>query len=548
MPKTVNPTETLVIDNFRGTLTYFPFGDINSGRGDIRVNAGANPFYRPGSLTWVEKVYQVDEAGSVITDLIMDGKERVEGGILYVYAIGHTGRLYKIQVNDPTTFNPDYDNPVLLATLSAQSPTFTRGGFIDFYGATERIYIGHDKGITRIDFDGTNETFVGALGSYTQSVPRPLRQFVGKLYFGNGSNIGEIDTTATVTTYAKLSPAFPTNTQVRDIDFSIDGNYLEIVVSSLALGDITSATQDTSITSASNSYLFKWNGTDAGYTAFTHYPTFSLDANITFQNYQYIFGRDQFGTGIFDPAFKFTQVPETPMILPNAIASSGNMLIYSAPLYFLGELWSQMYSWGPFDWEIGQPVGQWGLAIHHATSPETDVVQVPFQRIISSNAIGASSNGYANNQYGTSKVYFSCLETSAAPTTRYRLYKWRMVTSPQIAASTITPPPIAEAPIYQTQTQMFSKKVTAKEVRIYSDPWTADNAFEIALVGPDGEAITGTVREFSTSDGTLTVGQDYAWYNPEAAPSYAIGLRFMNLGTKNHIINKVEVEYAEGGK
>ncbi len=227
-----NPVKTLVVDNFRGSVTYFPFGDINSGRGDVRVNSGANPFLRPGALTWMEASTQIDPTGSVITDLVMDAQERVESNILYVYAIGHTGRLYKIQVNDPTTYNPDYDNPVLLATLTAGTPTFTRGGFIDFFGSTERIYIGHDKGVTQIDFNGANESAIS--GTWTQNVPRPLRQFVGNLYAGNGNNIAEINSSGLVTTSTKLSPAFPTNTQARDMDYSIDGNYLEIVVAQLA--------------------------------------------------------------------------------------------------------------------------------------------------------------------------------------------------------------------------------------------------------------------------------------------------------------------------
>lgn len=548
MATQTNNLETLVIDNFSGQLTYFPLGDINSGLGDIRFNAGANPFLRPKSLTWCEKVYPIDAAGSVITDLIMDGKERVESGILYVYAIGHTGRLYKIQVNDPTTFNPDYDNPVLLTTLTVNTPTFTRGGFIDFYGATEKIYIGHDKGLTSINFDGTGEAEVGVLASWTQNVPRPLKQFTGVLYIGNGANIATVDSTATVTTYTKLSPGFPTGTQVRDIDFSREGTYLEMVVSRIALGDITSATQDTGITSSAESYLFKWNGVDAGITAFDYYPTFSLDANITFQNYQYIFGRDQFGMGIFDPKFKFTQAPEIPMVLPNAIGSSGNILIHSSPLYFLGELWYQMYAWGPFDHEIGaNPTGYYGLAIHHATAPETDVVQVPFQKIISGNALGSSSNGYPGNQFGTSKVYFSTLETSSAPTIKYRLFKWRLITSPQVDG-VVTPPTAEEAPVYATQVQLFSKKIQVKEVRIYADPWIANNSFTISLTDTLGDTISGSQRTFSTTDGTLVVGEDFCKYNPQMKPVYAVGLAFLNEGTTNHIINKVEIDYTSGGE
>lgn len=540
---------TLTVDNFRGTLTYFPFGDINSGRGDIRVNAGGNPYMRPGSLTWIEKVYQIDSDGAVITDLIMAGKERVESGILYVYCIGHTGRVYKIQVNDPSSYNPDFDNPVLLTTLTSNSPTFTRGGFVEFFGATEKIYISHDKGVTSLNFDGTGEAFIGVLGSWTQTVPKPMREFVGKLYVGNGSNIAEIDSTGAVTSYTKLSPGFPTNTQVRDMDFSIDGNYLEMVVSTLALGDITSATQDTSITAAMESYIFKWNGTDIGYTTFDFYPAFSLDANATFQDYQYVFGRDQWGVGVYNPTFKFTQIPELTQVLPNAVTNSGNMVMWMAPLYFLEKLWAQMYVWGPFDWEIGQPQGFWGLAIKSATAPETDVIQIPYQQVVSGAGIGASSNGYAGNEFGRSKVYFSTLETSSAPTIKYRFYKWRMVTSPIVAGTLpVVPPPPEEAAIYQTQTQMFSKRTLAREVRVYADPWTENNSFEISLIGPDGNQIAGTIRTFDTADSTLTVGEDFVWYNPQMAPTYAIGLRIMNLGTANFIINKVEIDYSFGGE
>lgn len=539
-------TKTLVVDNFKGTLTSFPFGDINSGRGDIRQNAGANPFVRPGALTWIEKVYQIDAAGSVITDLIMDGRERVESGILYVYCIGHTGRVYKIQVNDPTTFNPDYDNPVLLTTITSGSPTFKRGGFIDFFGATERMYIGHDKGVTRLDFDGTNETAIS--GTWTQDVPRPLKQFVGKLYIGNGSNIAEIDSTATVTSSTKLSPGFPTNSQVRDIDYSTDGNYLEMVVSSLALGDITSVTQDTSVTSPAQSYVFKWNGTDTGYTTFDTYPVFSLGANATFQEYQYLFGRDAYGSALYNPTTKLAEYQEMADFLPNAVGSIGNLATFMAPLYFLGEQWLQMYTWGPYDWEVGQPIGFWGLTIHHAVSPETDVVQIPFQKIISGAALGSSSNGYTNNQFGTSKLYFSTLETSSGPTTAYRFFKWRIITTPTFGNSSVVPPSGDEGPIYQTQTQMFSKRQIAKEIRVYGDPWIADNAFEISLIGPDGEQIAGTIKVFDTADGTLNVGDDFCWFNPQMAPQYAIGLRVMNTGTTNHIINKVEIDIVPAGE
>lgn len=540
MPRTP-VIETLVIDNFQGMGTLFKFGNINSGKGYLQVNSGQNPFVKPGQLTWAEAPVQIDSAGSVITDMIVAGKERVESGILYVYAIGHTGRLYKIQVNDPTTYNPNYDNPVLLATLTSGTPTFTRGGFIDFFGATEQIYIGHDKGVTRINFDGTSESAIS--GTWEQTVPRPLKQFVGKLYIGNGSNIAEIDSTGTVTSSTKLSPGFPTGTQVRDMDFSVDGNYLEIVVSRLALEDITSSTQQTTRTSNVEGYVFKWNGTDTGYTTFDYYPSFAINANITFQNYQYRFGVDQFGAAIYNPTEKIITEAELAPPLPNAIASTGNLFLKMTPLYFNGVLEADLYAWGHADFEVGQPYGYWDLFFINATSPETDIIQVPFLLPVSNTGLGASSNNYTNNLFGISKMYFSTLETSVTPTTAYRLYKWTPIVSFQVQSTNAL-----IGAVYQTQTQMFSKRIKIKEVRIYANPWENGASFQIDLIGPDDSVISGSSRVFDTADGTLTVGEDFAWYNPQMDKTYAIAVLITNLGSVNHVINKIEIDFTAGGE
>lgn len=532
--------KTLVIDNFRGNLTSYPIGDINSGKSSTYVCSGQNPFLKPGSLTWNETPTLVDPTGLVITDLVMCGKERVESGILYVYAVGHTGRVYKIQVNNPATFNPDYDNPVLLTTITSGSPTFTRGGFIDFFGATEKIYIGHDKGVTTINFDGTGESAIA--GTWTQTVPRPLQQFVGKLYVGNGSNIAEIDSTATVTSSTKLSPGFPTNTQVRDIDVSSDGNYLETVVSRLALYDLTSSNQQTTSTANSESYIFKWNGTDIGYTAFTTFPSFSLSANTMFQNYQYTFGADQFGTAVYNPNEKIITFPESISINPNAVGSTGNLMTMLTTLYFNNVLEADLYYWGSFDFEVGNPLGYWDLFFINATSPQTDVNATPFQISVSNAGLGASSNGYVGNQFGTSKIYFSTLETSST-TTAYRFYKWKLITSITISPTTNA---LIDA-IYQTQTQLFSRKIQVKEVRVYGEPWIANNAFLIDLIGSGNTPITNGSYTF-TAGTNLTIGNDFCWYNPQIAPTYALGIAITNKGSANHVIDKIEIDYDDGGK
>ncbi len=530
---------TLVIDNFKGTMTSIVKGDINSGQSYSLNTFGNDPFIKPGNLTWVQSATQIDPEGLVITDLIMDGLERVEAGVLYIYAVGHTGRVYKIQVNDPNTYNPDYDNPVLLATLTSGSPTFTRGGFVNFYGATERLYIGHDKGVTRLDFDGTNETVVGLVGSWTQTVPRPMRQFLGKLYVGNGPNIAEIDTTGTVSTYAKLTPAFPSNTQVRDLDASTDGIYLQAVVTRLELPDITTFSQDTTYTASSESFIFKWNGIDKGYTAFDSFPTYSLTSNIMFGPYQYTFGYDQNEMAIFNPTQKIITATQEISPLPNAVSSTGNMVTWMAPLFYIDHLELTYGVFGTFDRDVG--LGYWATFGHVATAPETDIIQVPCQIQVSNFAQGSSSNGYTNNIFSNSKLYFSTLETSAGPTIAYRFFKWSPVSVLGISA------PILEGGIYDTQLQMFSKKIKLGEVRVYGDPWIADNAFLIELIGPGGNPISSADKTF-TAGSNLTIGDDFAWYTPACAPTYGVGCRITNVGTTNHTIAKIEIDYDDGGK
>ncbi len=529
--------KTLVIDNFTGSMTQFIDGDINSGLSSVFESSGATPFVLPKKLTWGGGYTQIDPSGLVITDLIMDGKVRVESGILYAYLIGHTGRVYKVQVNDPNTFNPDYDNPVLLTTLVSGSPTFTRGGFMDFYGATEQIYIGHDKGVTKINFDGSGETVIA--GTWTQTVPRPLQSFLGNLYVGNGENIAEIIAAGTVSSSAKLTPGFPTNSQVRDIDVSPDGTYLQIVSTLLPLGDITSSAQDTSTTASSESYIFKWNGTDVGYTSYVTFPSFSLVGNIMFQDYQYTFGYDQNGMAVFNPNNKLLSLQEVVAPLPNAISSNGNMLTFMSALPFGGFMEAEMFYYGQFDFEVGP--GFWDLFFQTATGDETDVIRVPCQIPVSNFGVGPVSNGYTDGIFSTPKIYYSTIETSAAPTTKYKLYKWSPSTSPFLNQTPL------EAAVYQTQNQTFSKKITIKEVRIYGAPWVAGNSFSVELWGSDGSTIPGTYKDFTVGT-TLTAGDDYAWYTPQSAPTYSVALRITNLGDVNFTIDKVEIDYSAGGK
>lgn len=533
---------TKLIDNFSGRLTRESTGDMNSGLCKYATTFGNDPFSNIGNLTWLESAIQIDSAGSVITDLIMAARPRLESGITYVYAVGHTGRLYKIQVNQPSGFNPNLDNPVLLATLTVNSPTFKYGSSIQFYGSTEKLYIGNDLGVTSINYDGSGEAFIGVLGSYTANVPRPSVNFLGVSYWGNGTNLVAIDSTATVTSYAKLAPAFPTGTYVRDLDISVDGNYLQIIVSRIPSTDLTSATQDTSSLSSADSYKFFWNGTDPGYTSSETYNAYSINTNITFGPNTYTMGYDLGGAAIFSGGTKILSLPNS--ISPNfeSMYSTGNLMGFGAPETSSSVLKGAVFGYGQYDQEV--PKGLFRFLRLSAKNPETDIVQIPVCLIVSNLFYGSSSAGYAGNQVGSAKLYFSTLETSSSPTTKYRFYKFTTV--PTGTGTAITG-------VYETQNQISVKlfrdilkqRLKVVEIRVYGESWVANNSFKIDLIDGDGSVIANASKTFATSDSTLTVGADYCKYNPTMAPEHSIGLRITNIGAVNNVIDKIEIDITE---
>ncbi len=460
----------------------------------------------------------------------------MESGILYVYAVGHTGRVYKIQVNDPNTYNPNYDNPVLLTTLTVNSPTFKYGSSINFYGGTQMVYIGHDKGATKINFDGTGEAEVGSVGSWTASVPRPAVQFGASLYFGNGTNLTEVISGGTVATYAKLSPALPVGTQVRDLDVSPDGNYVQMVVSRIPAADLTSTTQDTTSLSSADSYRFLWNGIDTGATSYETFNSYSINSNISFGPYSYTMGYDLANTAIFTGGQKIITLTNSVAPNFNSLFSTGNLLGFASPEEDSDVLKGSIIVYGQYDEEV--PKGLFRFLRASATNGLTDVIQMPYCGIVSNLFYGSSSSGYSGDVVGSAKIYYSTLETDSTPTTKYKLYKFTTV--PTGLGTSI-------GGVYETQTQLFSRKIKASQVRIYIEPFVADNSFQIDLIGSGGTVITGSSKTFTAGTAPNTIGNDFCWYSPEIAPTYAIALRITNLGTTNMVFNKIEVDYSTGG-
>lgn len=536
MSTTPEKVKTLVVNKFNGRLTRFRDGDINSGMGNYYKTYGSETFNFSGTLSFLEGI--TDITGGIITDLVMDAKVRVESGITYVYAIGHTGRIYKIQVNDLATHDPDYDTPVLLTTL-ANGQTFNFGSSLDFYqGSTEKIWIGHDNGITKINFDGTGETNFLNVG-WISNVPRQQTQFLGKLFFTNGSNLAVVDSSETVTTYTAITPGFPSNSQARDIDLTADGRYMVITVTRNTVGNQTSVTVDTNQIASMPSVLVYWNGVDAGASSLNSFPAFSVTSYKTFYRFEYLFGFQIGGAMLGTPnevihILEFDAPP-----IPNAIGSSGNFLSWASTFVDVtdGKQKAAIYIYGNVDAET--PGGLYRQFIMPAGMVSGgDVIRVPYYGAVSSLELGPSTAGYSPpfNFFGSGKTYFSTLEYNGS-STGYGFYMAKNV------IDGLTP---SGAGVYETQHQVFSQKIKPTEVRVYFEPVLADGitSFQIDLVGIDGAVLAGGTKLFSP---ILTSQGDRLKFNPSMAPTSALGLRISNTGVFAPFIHKVEIDYEQAG-
>lgn len=541
MNKSLKPdaVTTLEITNFTGKLTRKLNGGLDSGMAKFDTSWGYDPFSKPGNLTWYEAPVDLDPTASVIQDMIVCAKPRIEGGNqLFIYAVGNTGRVYKIQPN--SVGNPNLDSATLLTTLSISgNSSFLFGGSMEFYGATEKIYIGNDTRVCSVNFDGTGEVSVS--GSFTANVYRPLMQFVGKLYYGNGMNIGEIDTTGTVTTQTKLSPSLPQEVNVRDLDVSPDGNYLVITASA-----IPSERQDYGYDRVSSStgtgYKFKWNGTDAGITSYNIYPSHAITAYQSFNTNEFIFSNDSFGLSLDSGSGKIRTLQNNRSAIPNAIASNGNFITWMSTEFCDATLKGSMYYYGKLDEE--SDLGMWRMFRLTSTQTNGFIYTVPLNILVTNKFSTVNNVETAVATYAYGKHYFSTFDLSnGGGTSKYKLYRF-LVTS----SGSGTP----NLGVYETQTQLFGKRVSINEVRVYCEGTVASNGFQLDVITSNGSVVSNGTFNYTYAAGTdITLLQgslERINFNPNIANLYAIGIRITNTGTTNMTIKKIEIDVQPAGK
>ena len=538
-------TEPLTITNFGGGLTRRNVGDINSGLTKFETSWGYDPFSKPGNLTWMEQPTSIlSTTAGATNNLIVAMKQRSTGSVLAAYIIDGAARLQRVRVNNAGTYIADVDSPSIVGTLPL-TLNFERSTGMVFYGTTEKIFYGDGLGhLQKIDFEGSNPTSIFGTSSVTALVPRPMAVFQGKVYFGNGNNIGEIDSTELITTGAKLSPALPTGVVVRDLDVSPDGNYLQLTTSNnTAFEDFVNI--DTTLESAVDSNKYLWNGVDAAATASEKYGGTFLTANNAFSDKDYTFGYDQRGGTVFLGQEKKVSLPNSLSPHHSAVFSLGNMNYFMVPerdestLTFRGAL----YGYGKYDDE--NQSGLFRFLRVDAGTAGNEVRAIPGAIPVANLLYLPGYFPYTSSIAGSGKIYFTTVENNTDTSSSGRIGRlWRHRMVPTGVGSIV-------AGVYETQTQLFSKKVKVGEVRVYTEPLIGGNDFTVDLIGSGGSVMSGGSQRFQVATGSVATGTDMVQFGPVMAPTYALGVRITNnsvTGVANWTALKVEVDTTAAGK
>ena len=522
---------TLTVTNLGGPLTRKNTGDINSGLAKYDTSWGYDPFSKPGNLTWLEQPTSI-----LASDILAAAmKQRTEGirQNNFVYHLTNGGTVRRFTVN--TSTNPDNDVPSIIGAFATDS--YNSGGGMVFYGA-ERMFIAGDTNVQTATFVTSVFTGPSTIGTLaTVSAPRPFAKFLGRVYFGNGNNIGEIDSTNTITTVAKLNPALPDGLYIRDLDVTPDGNYLQILASGSNQTDIFGTTVgDTGTPIAADSFKFYWNGIDTGVSALQNYSGLVLTANVAFGEKNYSFGSNYNGAAIFSGTEKVVSLPNTASPHASAVFPMGNMLGFVTQEYDTAStrLQTSFFQYGKFDEET--PPGLYRLLRQRAVARD-DIVSVPASLNVSNRIRAAEQFGFTNDFSGAGKIYYNSVELPSVAGAATVANLWRFHTVATGVGSVL-------AGVYETQNQLFSKKVKLGEVRFYTEPLVADNAFTLAVLN-SGSSIMAQ-RTYTVGSG-INAGEDLIRFKPEIAPMQAVGFRITNSGSANWTGLKLEADWENAG-
>lgn len=535
---------TIPITNFGGRLTRIINGDLNSGFAKFNTSWGYDPFTKPMNLTWFSQPASIS---ALVTDCVLDMKPRVETNTTYVYAIGQSGNLYKFATT--TSGNPVRDSVVGIGSVRVGA-TYNYGASIEFFGVTSMLYVGSDSSVNRIRPDGSAESQVGA--QWAVNTFKRLKTFQSKLLIGNANTIAAIDNTGTIVSstigtgwgnlHSQLNPPLPMEVLIKDIDTSPQGDYLMMTANELPYESITPVS-DRLMASSANSYLVKWNGIDAAITAFQSLPANVTTALQTYLSGNMLFSQNGFGGAMGDGVTNLITLPNRRAPQPNATQQNGNFVTWVAPEVdpSLSSVYGAMYYFGSLDQET--PKGLYRVMRYKTSLSNGNTFQMPAQLVVNNQFAGIDQLDYSSIlSKGFGKHYFSTIDVSTASTAAGF---WRFV----VNQNNLTPPQLG---VYETQTQLFSKRQTVKQIRVYCEPTATGNGFQVDLIDVDGSIVENgsfTYTYVAGSDITKLEGPlERINFNPKTKSMFGFGVRITNTGTTNMCIKKIEVDHSQDGK
>lgn len=539
--------KTKVITNFSGALTRTKNGELNSGMAKFDTSFGYNPFSKPGQLTWFRAPVSANNSS---IGLILASVSRIESGVIVTYAITNTGNLMKFSGSGFTATN--------LATLASGSPTFNYGGSIEFFN--NNLYVGHDKGVTQMTTAGGGDNAVGTWDDthFIPNIYRPMKVFNGALYIANGqsqsgaspnysNNIAEIVVAnpTSVVTYTKLSPALPVGSYIKDIDVTPDFSYL-VISSSFNPSELIAPVNDGVNTGSAGSAIYKWNGTDLGATTGTTLPSFGITSFSSFGNNQMNFMYDTFGASLYDGNSKRVSIVNNKSPWPSAVASNGNFVTWTSPDVYYNldtttySMMGSLYYYGNLD--ENSPNGLWRM-FRQASATGGVIYQMPYNQFSTNRYLSTNTTPVVGED-SLGVHLFSFIDYSGSGgSTDNKFFSFDVAPS-DTATGMIQG-------VFETQNELFSEKVQAKQIRVYCEPTVANNSFKIDMIGNNGKVMTNGTFTYAYAAGTdITLLQgslERINFNP-SPDFYALGIRITNLGTSNMVINKIEIDIEQSGK
>lgn len=557
---------TIVISNFGGRLTRLLNGDLNSGFAKFDQSFGYDPFTKPMNLTWLEQPQSI--AG--VTTTIVAGINQMRpvntlNPTSNTFVVGPY-TVWKLAVGDATT-----DSIVGIQSALGSGDAYDWGASMALFGQKGNLLIANEGvifragsvvGLNNINLTGVNSILTDS--AYMATEVHPMRNFADKLIFGNGPSIGALDGNLNVISsiftinelfinggtpqYSELHPAPPANQFIWDMDVSQDNNYLLMSASTVYPERILFFPVDRTYVAPGEGQIYGWNGEDNFVTAATTIPSGTTTASETFLQQKVFFMNDEYGSAVSDGTNKIVSLPNNKSPLPNATSPNGGFVTWMCPEVTPGNTKrvASLYYYGSLDSE--NPTGLYRMCRYESPLANGFVYQVPYHDVVSNGYKTVNNSASSIVQTSVGKHYFSLFNVSPAVKNASTLgagglFRFNV---------TSTSGNQIQAGVYETQTQIFPKRIHVEQIRVYTESTVSGNGFQIDIIGQDGTPVTNgtfTYTFVAGSDITKLEGSlQRINFNPNADAGYGFGIRVTNTGTVNMVIKKIECDVGEEGR